>query len=91
LLGDIGVPTKEHPSAAEDYRDFLLEQCKYYEKVIVLAGNHEFYHSTIDETMKTIQNICKENNKLLFLTKDSPRFAGWTCVYQLFCFVLFLF
>lgn len=38
LLGDIGL------TAESDYRTYLLKQSEKFEKVFVIAGNHEFYN-----------------------------------------------
>ncbi len=37
LLGDISYAKKDN------YQSFLLEQAQRFEKVFVIAGNHEFY------------------------------------------------
>lgn len=37
LLGDIGYPS------LRDYEAFLLHQAQRFERIFVLAGNHEFY------------------------------------------------
>lgn len=38
LLGDIGNPYRE------SYRGFLMDVSKYYDYVLIIAGNHEYYN-----------------------------------------------
>ena len=64
LLGDIGDPfTKK-------YADFLTAISKKFEKVFVLAGNHEFYHHIYEDTLQQIRKVCDENENLVFLEND---------------------
>ena len=64
LLGDIGDPS------TETYRNFLLKQSKRYEKVFVIAGNHENYYQTPAEANRLIADICKTiPDKLIHLDK----------------------
>lgn len=63
LAGDIGV-VKENA-----YKEFLFSMAEKYEKVFVLAGNHEFYGSTVEKTMLTMKNICNEHPNLFFLNR----------------------
>ena len=75
LIGDIGVVTKEHAVSLQDYSDFVNEQTKHYDKVILVAGNHEYYHSTIEDTNESIQAICDANPKLVYLHKDAAPYV----------------
>ena len=68
LLGDIGNPF------SESYEIFIKEMSKKFEKVFIIAGNHEYYCHTIRETEKQIENICDLlpnciyfNNKSIFI------------------------
>lgn len=60
LLGDVGSPGYS-PECAEEYGDFLMQQSANFDKVFVLAGNHEYYSSAghakelID---REIENFC---------------------------------
>jgi predicted phosphodiesterase len=62
LAGDIGYPTMNN------YWNFLEDCCKTYNKVICVAGNHEYYNrnDTYNEndikTMNEINQIIKENS-----------------------------
>jgi len=39
----------------EDYKKFLLKQANQFEKVFVLAGNHEYYYGNIVGTQQKNQ------------------------------------
>jgi hypothetical protein len=65
LLGDIGVPAKE------GYEKFLLQEAEKYEKVFVIAGNHEFYHEIQSVTLDKIQRICSQHPNLVFMNRTS--------------------
>lgn len=43
LLGDIGYPSHK------TYRDFVLLQASRFKRVFIVAGNHEYYRSSIQE------------------------------------------
>jgi predicted phosphodiesterase len=69
LAGDIGSPLL--PS----YKNFLLDACNFFEKIIFIAGNHEYYSPykcTMDQIKNIIKDICAEfqNDKLIFLDND---------------------
>lgn len=79
LLGDIGNPNED------SYRKFLRSCTTCYQKVFIVAGNHEMYHDTVEDTVAKLRELCKENDKLVFLddsTYDLPeqnlRIAGTT-------------
>lgn len=66
LVGDIGDP------ASAVYESFLLEQAARFDKVFVLAGNHEFYHHSTEECIHLIQQVCsKKPTKLIFLNQTT--------------------
>ena len=52
LAGDIGLPSEDH------YAAFLKKARSLFDRVIVVAGNHEYYRSGIAETDETIRRIC---------------------------------
>lgn len=76
LLGDIGVVGDNSINGYQAYKDFLLEASDRFERVIVIAGNHEYYstedlkisYSTIEEL---INNICASRRNLYFLQRNS--------------------
>ena len=68
LAGDVGIPT--HPS----YRSFL-EQCNAnYRRVLLIAGNHEFYGSTFDSAISSIRDTVSDLRNITFLNDESYRF-----------------
>ena len=70
VAGDIGKPFKPH------YRAFLKQMVDSYKKVFFVLGNHEFYHSFYDDTIKQVQSVVDEINsnfesqKLYFLNRS---------------------
>lgn len=54
LCGDIGSP------CTQVYVDFLLKAATLFEKVFIIAGNHEHYGSNVQETLKAIDAVCLE-------------------------------
>ena len=65
LLGDIGNP--DEPS----YKRFLASCTAVYKKVFLVLGNHEFYGSCVERTLERVREICKGNDKLVFLNDDT--------------------
>ena len=75
LLGDIGNPFDKN------YHDFLMDCSNKFNKVYLLAGNHEYYHTTdklpnlrnyvIDRILKVTNDINKQtNNNIVFMDND---------------------
>lgn len=66
LNGDIGYPREN------SYKHFLLEMSFLFDKVFVLAGNHEFCDRRIsyDDTEISIKNTCNMRNNLIYLQKS---------------------
>lgn len=56
LLGDIGLPTCE--GTGQYYRQLLAWCATRWQEVWVVAGNHEFYKSTDQQTHKAISEAC---------------------------------
>ena len=76
LLGDIGNPRQEI------YESFIRWCVNNFITVLVIAGNHEYYNSTIDDTNILISNICNKNgaiflNNLVYIYKNYA-FIGTT-------------
>lgn len=61
LCGDIGNPRKS------TYLDFLHETCPHFRKVFLLAGNHEYYGGTVDETQSLIRDAIRQFPNIEFL------------------------
>lgn len=82
LVGDIGCPAEEEGYKA--YKEFLLHQATQFEKVFVLAGNHEYYnnglkanqHLSVNQIKQRIQGICDLNERLVFLDRKSVVLNG---------------
>eukprot|EP01103_Thecamoeba_quadrilineata_P005757 TRINITY_DN15518_c0_g1_i1.p1 TRINITY_DN15518_c0_g1~~TRINITY_DN15518_c0_g1_i1.p1 ORF type:complete len:318 (-),score=43.52 TRINITY_DN15518_c0_g1_i1:81-1034(-) len=66
LLGDIGVVAK-----GDAYKQYLLYQAQRFQKVFVVAGNHEYYHSSYEKVTQTIQEICDSHENLVFFNRKS--------------------
>ena len=67
ILGDLGYPT------LDNFKDFLSQTSKIYDKVFYLKGNHEFYQCNIqpimtcDEINDKIQEICKSFDNVYYM------------------------
>jgi len=79
LLGDIGYPRDDI------YKEFLLQCSQRWWKVLIIAGNHEYYGTSIEEANKRIADICALrpnlhflNNTSLYLPEYHVRFCGST-------------
>ena len=81
LAGDIGYPNQE------TYKNFLLNLSWNFDKVFVIAGNHEYdQNKNILEVNNKIENICNMRNNLIFLQqkthiiceKNNIKIAGCT-------------
>jgi len=55
LLGDIGIVNMDNKY--ENYKNFLLKQANQFEKIFVLAGNHEYYYGNIKGTQKKSKKL----------------------------------
>ena len=70
LVGDIGDP------GSKLYEAFLLQQATRFDKVFVLAGNHEFYRHSHQECIDLIKMVCsKAPDKLIFLNQTAYEFG----------------
>ncbi len=77
LTGDIGDPF------SDIYKDFINYCSRIFEYVIVIAGNHEYYHHNIDETDAMIYSITDDYANVIFLQNttfiyDDYVFVGTT-------------
>jgi len=74
LLGDIGIYTKN------TYFDFLAYQSKRYEKVFVLAGNHEYYLKSSRVAMgfakQKMKAMCESLGNVYFMDKGKEMVDG---------------
>lgn len=67
LLGDIGDPLEK------GYTNFISDLSSKFKKVFIVAGNHEYYFSIIEEINKHIQQICNQFNNVIFLNNSSVK------------------
>ena len=80
LIGDIGNPTHRK------YQEFLAYVSGLFEAVLVIMGNHEIYHSTIQDTERAISAACSAagpnvhflNRTLYIHPSTNTLFAGAT-------------
>lgn len=74
LAGDIGNPQQPQ------YDVFMKFISQNFKKTFVIAGNHEYYHHTIQETNEHLVSYFKQFDNITFL-KDSYE------IYEGYCFV----
>jgi hypothetical protein len=68
LVGDIGYPNND------SYKDFLLNISSKFDKVFVVAGNHEYdQNKNVLEVNNKIENICNMRNNLFFLQQKTHK------------------
>jgi predicted phosphohydrolase len=79
LLGDIGYP---HQAS---YGYFLRRMAEKFDKVFVVAGNHEYYNAEVAQTQERMRKVCAEMpdklyymDKLSILTDEGVRILGCT-------------
>lgn len=79
LAGDIGVVgRKDNEGEAKKYRDFLFQAADKFERVFVVAGNHELYGSSRNVTDEKIHKICSARSNLTFLQRTSYSFPTFS-------------
>jgi predicted phosphodiesterase len=77
LAGDIGNPFESK------YTEFLKTIHCQFQKIFLIAGNHEYYQNTISETKEQIKNVCRQFENISFLDNsyedyDNIRLIGTT-------------
>lgn len=68
LLGDIGYPQ------LDVYRDFVLLQASRFRRVFVIAGNHEYYKSSLHEVDGLISSLAASRTNIYFLNRSCCEF-----------------
>jgi len=63
LLGDIGYPSKK------EYQEFVLKQSKRFERVFLVAGNHEYYKGIYEDVNEEIAKLCATTTNVFFMNK----------------------
>jgi len=61
MLGDIGYPAKP------TYQELLLAMADRFQKVFVIAGNHEYYNAEYYSTKQKIWEICALKDNIVSL------------------------
>ncbi|RMZ16212.1 hypothetical protein D0862_01353 [Hortaea werneckii] len=67
VIGDIG-----RFDDYDQYRDFLIHHSARFEKLLPVAGNHEFYSSSRTQGLEAAERLIREpkmNGKLVFLNR----------------------
>jgi predicted phosphodiesterase len=71
LSGDIGYPFQD------SYKDFLLETSQKFDKIFIIAGNHEYdKNKNVVEINKKIENICNMRTNLFFLQQKTYKLCN---------------
>jgi predicted phosphohydrolase len=65
LAGDVGYPH------TDSYKNFLLTVSGDFNKVFIIAGNHEYDKLSVAETDVVINDTCMMRNNLYYLQKDT--------------------
>eukprot|EP00026_Physarum_polycephalum_P009745 Phypoly_transcript_09879.p1 GENE.Phypoly_transcript_09879~~Phypoly_transcript_09879.p1 ORF type:complete len:267 (+),score=34.75 Phypoly_transcript_09879:469-1269(+) len=65
MLGDIGYPSQPK------YQELLLAMADRFQKVFVIAGNHEYYKAEYYSTKQKIKEICALKNNIIYMDKTS--------------------
>jgi predicted MPP superfamily phosphohydrolase len=71
LGGDIGNPFINH------YEEFLKNMNDKFNKIFIIAGNHEYYNNNIEETKIRIIDICKNYQNISFLDNNYEDYEGY--------------
>jgi predicted phosphodiesterase len=82
ICGDLGYPS------SLSYKKFLIQCSKYWKKVFLIAGNHEYYNKnkyemlSIEQNKEYIMNIIKDNNlfNITFLDNIYEDYNGYRFV-----------
>lgn len=61
ICGDVGDPRKQY------YRNLLNQVSKKFEKVFLVAGNHEMYHECITDTHTYLEWLCSQYSNIIYL------------------------
>ena len=72
LCGDIGYPYQD------SYKKFLLKVSNDFDKVFLIAGNHEYDKLSVSETDLIINDTCAMRNNLFYLQKNTHVLCSYT-------------
>jgi len=71
LSGDIGNPQKK------TYKYFLKQIANKFEKVFLISGNHEYYHSEVAGNTQLIAETVKDIPNITFLHNSFEDYEGY--------------
>jgi predicted phosphohydrolase len=74
VLGDVANPFDDR------YYTYLSYLSQMFKGVFVIFGNHEYYHNTIPDVEKYMENMCKHFNNVYFLNNKSIIVDGYLIV-----------
>lgn len=69
--GDIGSPRNNN------YSIFMHYISKIFKKIFVIAGNHEYYNDTIEETNDFLENFFSKFDNITFLQNNFEYYEGY--------------
>jgi len=70
LAGDIGSPIED------TYLTFLKDVSKKFQRIFLIAGNHEYYNNNIPDTDNLIRKLVKPLKNVIFLQNDVYHFPN---------------
>jgi Icc-related predicted phosphoesterase len=76
VLAVLGTRQKK----AQIYRDFLKRVSLEFPHVIMIAGNHEFYHGKWNQSLDTLRDECEKFNNVHFMERNMFQFQDVTFV-----------
>jgi Icc-related predicted phosphoesterase len=76
LGGELPVNLGRRQAAAYAARDFLAECSQRFEHVVMVAGNHEFYHGRWIRTLEILRTETSHWPNIHFLERDSVEING---------------
>lgn len=79
LAGDIGWPLNQHARPNNLYREFLIRCRQRFERVILVAGNHEYYGHSRDLVESTLRKLAEETS-VTYLQRQTIIFDGYRFV-----------
>jgi Icc-related predicted phosphoesterase len=73
---DLGNKLGERQLEAIKYRSFLKQASAQFKHVIMIAGNHEFYHGRWYQTIDTMREECQQYPNIYFLENATKEIDG---------------
>jgi Icc-related predicted phosphoesterase len=73
---DLGNKLGDKQKEAIKYRGFLERASSQFKHVIMIAGNHEFYHGRWYQAIDTLRNECSQFHNVYFLEDQTKEIDG---------------